>query len=778
MRSRYLWPALVVVGILVGVAGTLLINRTYFFVDDTQIGAYGQWYEIGTRILGGNWSPINPLVWQSGNYLAEGAWGLYSPPLWLIGVASHAVPNALWFSTGVKVVCLVVGGLGAYVLSRSFGVARGFAAAVGVAAPFVGVTFYLDAPSWVNGLLAWSFFGLAWGLSRRAVLTGKGVVLAVVASVLLVGIGYFHATLFLAVALAATLVEAILRKHLPTVLRGLVVSVCAGLFAVVVHLPALLTSGVSGRVQSIVNTGLLTADLSGIVASNTPVGVPQVGLWGVNFPDAPLLYTAWFLPLFFFLDWTKLIPLLRARLSVLIVLGVALVGVLLPSDFGPLRIPIRMMPYFSLPLLIVLALGLSLALLNPVPRRRLVAATAYIVASAWLTFVQSPKYGMPVLAITVVTIAVFWVLFRLANPRRSAPDVVGQTPEPAPGLTRRRTVLLPLVMIVGAFSVVWPQHWEHPTGPLSDYQVPRLVSDLRSPLQEATGDVLVVGGITDGIIHPEDWAETSIGNLWYVPEARVQNAYTSVFYPGYQDALCMVYQGSTCADLYTRLFTEQADTGNLLVDDLGVSSIQLVKRVFTANEWQSVPEGWTVVEDTDLTRLIVRDSPVEGAGGVVWTSDGLTVSAVESGEDSVSFVVDSVPDGGGTVALSRISWPGYEVSNGTVSDELIDGFLMAVDVPASSEGQTVSVTFKNPGWQVQTTAAGLLILVLVLWTGLTIVARARRRSAGTGAGGALLRAATERTPEYSAAATTEPSDQGRLGPAAVRADARSEESHV
>ncbi|GGF00840.1 hypothetical protein [Mycetocola zhadangensis] len=727
MRSRFLWPLLVVLAILAGAAGTLLVNRSYFFVDDTQIGAYGQWYEIGTRILEGNWSPINPLVWQSGNYLAEGAWGLYSPPLWLIGLASHLVPNAMWFSTGVKVVCLVLGGLGMYVLSRTFAATRPFAAAVAAALPFVGVTYYLDAPSWVNGLLAWSFFGFAWGLARRAIFRGKGLVLSIFVCMLLIGIGYFHATLFLAVALAATLVEAILLRHGPTMVRGFVVSIGAGLFAVIVHLPALLTAGVSGRVQSVVNTGLLTADLSGIFASSTAVGVPQVGLWGVNFPDAPLLYTAWFFPLFFFIEWSKLAPLLRARVSVIVVLTVALVGVLLPSDFGPLRIPIRMMPYFALPLLVILAVGLSRAFLRPVPRRRFVAAVAFTVSSAWLTFVQSPKYGPAILLFTGVALLVFALIYRLTSAPTSQATGSPSGHLRSGRLTGLSATAVPVLMLAGACLVVVPQHVVHPNGPLTDYKVPHSVSDLRSPLAGAAGDVLVVGGIVDGIVHPDDWGETSIGNLWYVSDARVQNAYTSVFYPGYQDSLCMVYQGSTCADLYRKLFEIQPDTGNLLVDNLGVSSIQLVKRVFTANEWETVPAGWEIVEDSDQTRLISRKTQIAGAGGVVWTSEGMSVSNVVSSEDSVTFVADSVPAGGGSLALSRISWPGYEVSGGTVSSEPMDGFLMSVDVPASSEGQRVTVAFVNPGGKVQIIAAVLLVVLVLTWTVLWLAAKVQRR---------------------------------------------------
>lgn len=736
VQSRFFWPLSVVAAVVVGAALPLLVNRGYYFIDDTQSGAFGQWYEIGTRLLEGNFSLINPLVWQSGNYLAEGAWGLFSPVLWIVGLGSHWVPSALIFSTGLKVVCLVAGALGTYLLARTFQVTRAWSAAVAVAVPFAGVTFYLDATSWVNGLMAWSMWAVAWALTRRAVFAGKSPTLALGACVGMVGIGYVHATLFLAIALAATIVEAILARHRPSIVRAFSVAFGAGLFAIVVHLPGLLTVGSSGRVQGVVNTGLLTVDLSGLVASNSPIGIPQVGIFGQFFPSAPLVYVSWLLPLFAFVAWRRLIPVLATRMSIVILLGASIIGVLLPSDLGPLRIPLRMMPYFTVSLLLVLAIGLSLARAPKITRTRFLAGGAYAAFGGCLTIFQGPQYAGVVVLATAASIAVLWLMYRVSS--------MGGLPwTPAARSDRMRGAsgwIVPALAIVASIGFIYPQHLVHPSGPLLNYQVPTTVDSYKHLLSGAKGDVLVVGGPIGGAIQTNDWKETTVANLWYIPDAPVQNAYTSVFYPGYGDATCMAYQGVTCPELLTKLFAPQPDTAQDLVDDLGVSSVQIVKSSVPEKLWSQVPAGWHIAHDSDLTRLIVRDEPVPGAGGVVWSSEGTKVTVVHEDDMGVSFRVDEVGAAGGEVGLSRIAWPGYSISGGTLAPELINDFMMGIDVPASSEGQIVTVAFRAPGWPAQVAAGLLLVALLTTWTVARQFGRIRGRAGrpGTSAGWTVL----------------------------------------
>jgi hypothetical protein len=740
VQSKIVWPILVVVAVLVGASVPLLFDHGFYFVDDTQSGAFGQWYEIGRRVLDLDWSLINPRVWQSGNYLAEGAWGIFSPLLWLVGIGAYYAGNALIFSTVIKVTFLLLGAVGIYALARNFGALRPWSALVAVAAPLAGFTLYMDASSWVNGLMAWSFLPLTWVLARRAVLQAKSPVLPILSAICLVGIGYAHATIFLALVLGALIVEAFVSKHRPSIVRAFGLAFAAGSFAVIVHLPGVLTAPVTGRTSTYENSGLLTVNLSGLFASSTPVGTPSMLFFSGNFPYAPLLYIAWFLPLLAFVDFGRLWGLLRARLSIVIILIAALIGVLLPSDFGALRFPVRMMPYVTLAVLLLLAVGLSHATAAVIGRGRFLLAGGFVLVGAGLTWAAAPQYIKLLLLVTVIILAALWVAYRILS-GRGLPFLGSNT---SGRLAGRGVATLGWTGIALTVLLLVPQHVSSPTSPLPDYNVPVDVSEYQDQLQSAEGDVVVVGGVPD-VNDPDAWDELLVGNLWYVAEEDVQNAYSAVYYSPYNNLTCMSYNGSTCPDLYDRLFEPMDETGLTAADLMGISSVQSVKGVVPRRDWNDVPDGWAIVEDSDQTRLIVRDEPVPGAGSVVWSSEGTEVSVLSEDAMGVTFQVDAVGPDGGQVALSRIPWPGYEAEGATISDEPVETFLLGVDIDASQVGQTVTVSFHSPGYPLQLAAAALILLILLGWPVLRLIGR--RRDGNTNAVGRLAVGSRRPAPE-------------------------------
>jgi hypothetical protein len=720
VQSKIVWPMLVVVAVLAGASIPLFFDPGFYYVDDSQSGAFGQWYEIGRRVLDLDWSLVNPRVWQSGNYLAEGAWGILSPVLWVVGIGAHLTGSALIFSTVIKLLCLLLGGLGVYALARNFGALRPWAALVAVAAPLAGFTLYMDAPSWANGLMAWSFLPLTWVLARRAVLQAKSPVLPILSGIALVGIGYAHATIFLAITLGALIFEAFLTKHRPSIIRSFALATASGSFAVIVHLPGLLTAPVTGRTSGILNTDLLTVNLSGLFASSTPVGTPSILFFSGQFPYAPLLYIAWFLPLLAFVDLGRLRMLLRSRRSIVVVFIAALIGVLLPSDFGALRFPVRMMPYLTLAVLLLVAVALSHALATVLSRNRFLLAGGMVLVSAALTYASGPQYVKVLLVVTVVILVAVWLSYLILADRRL--PVVGNNS--SGWLAGRGISTVAVAGIAVTLILLVPQHVASPSSPLPDYSVPNDVSDYQQQLENAEGDVIVVGGVAD-TNDADAWDETLVGNLWYVTEEDVQNAYSAVYYSPYNSLTCMSYNGSTCGGLYDRLFEEMPETGLTPVDLMGISSVQVVKDIVPRKDWTVVPEGWHIVDDTEKTRLIVRDEPVAGAGSVVWSSEGTEVTVLHEDAMGVTFSVDAIGADGGQVALSRIPWPGYQADGATVSAEPVDTFLLGVDIDADQLGKTVTVSYYAPGYPLQFAAAGLLLLVLLGWPLLRLIGRRR-----------------------------------------------------
>ena len=286
-----------------------------------------------------------------------------------------------------------------------------------------------------------------------------------------------------------------------------------------------------------------------------------------------------------------------------------------------------------------------------------------------------------------------------------------------------------------------PQHMSAPASPLRDYGSPTAIADYKPQFANARGDVLVLGDIPDVAAHPEAWDETLAGNMFYINDASVQNAYSSVYYPSYQANLCMYYNGSTCAEAYSMLFAENEQTDlPPLADLLGVSTVQSLKAVIPEDAWSAVPDGWQVVEDTPLARTIVRDDPIDGAGGVSWLSPGTGITVLHQDAMGVSFRVDTVPDDGGTAMLSRIPWPGYSATNAAVVDGPLHPLLLAVAIDGETEGDVVTVSYWSPGWQVQVFAGVLIVLLLGAWVLLRRIPRRDDSRIGTWAGGARARA--------------------------------------
>ncbi|PPF67022.1 hypothetical protein C5E16_10030 [Clavibacter michiganensis] len=732
MRSKLLWPTAAVAATMVGALIPMLFFRRYYFVNDTEAGAFGQWWEIGDRLLSGNWSLLNTTVWQSGNYQAEGAWGIYSPFIWVIGLGSHVLFDAALYATIVKLVCLAIGSVGFHVLARSYGIPRAWAAAVAVAAPLAGFTLYYDAPSWVNGLMAWCWWPLAVGLTRRSVLLNRTPYGGIAASLLLVGIGYVSTTLMLAASLAAILLEAVLRRDRGAIWRALAASTIAGLFTIVVHLPGLLTASVSGRNEGVVNTGFLGVDLTDLAISGIPTGGPFMETYGGQFPGSPLTYITWLLPLVVLIRPRELARLLRSRPSLVIIAIVAVIAVSAPSQIGPLRFPVRVLPYVAGSVLLILALGLSRARRTLVTRRHLLAASLIVLGTGGLMVLQAPREWRAIVVGMIVSAVLVTIAMGVAGAQLgragALPGVRGIVrSRDAAGVTRR----LAVVAVAGTLFALVPQHAFSPASPLSSYWLPSDVVEYSTQLPGSRGDVLVVGWSNDSF-----YDESLVGNSWYVTGKPVQNAYSSVYYPGYSSAVCMQYNGFTCGQLYEQLFepVEGSDTGTDLVDLLGVSTVQVVKiqrgldssRAVPSAQWKVVPAGWHVAQDTPHTRLIVRDEPVGGAGGIAWSSEGTVATVVRSDPMGTTFRLDSVPADGGRVALSLIPWPGYQIDRGELTRDPVDGMLLGVDVSPEDEGQTVTVSFWSPGWQVQLGCGILAVLLVAAWA---LLRRRARRDA-------------------------------------------------
>jgi hypothetical protein len=716
LSAGRLWPLALAVTLLLAGLLPLVWESRYYYSGDTQVAYLGWWFRLGEEVRAGHWPLLDVQSWRAGNAIAEGQWGLFSPLSVAIGVLASVAPNVVTFLTVVKIALVVVSGLGVYLLVRSYRVPRPAAFVAGLLAPLSGQSQYGDWPSWAAGLMVTALVPWAWWGIRR-VMAGAHPLPALVCCYLVVTIGYVYGTLYLALVCAGCLLECALARNRAALVRVFGIGCVSALVAVAVYLPGILTSPVTIRsAWVIVGHGIWTVDPATLFSSVLPV-VQVHGEIAVN------RYVTWVIPLLVWVDWGRLRRQWRELSALLFTTGVLLVWVLGPNRMGPIRWPLRVLPAFTLMLVVLLVVVLVRTSHRPPGRIRLMLSLGWVVGAFAVVTVRlgqveaAPVAGALVVGVLLVMV---WAAVR------------GKGLGPAA-----------VVAALGTLAVLVTQHAVVPDPPSQDRQMPARAVDYRQQLSTAVGDTFMVG---DPSYSWRDFKGASrellIGSTWYLNGHPVHNAGTAISYRDYDDRFCIDWSGSTCPTALDELFARSQRTRQRWVDLMSVSTLLIARGVYrqhrAAGRLADPPPGWHVSDVGRWSRTWVRDTPLPTAGGPVWTSSGTRVSALSSTDRDVSFRVEQVPRGGGEVVLSRLAWPGYQVHGDVPGARLsrpVGGMLISVDLPPNARGRTVTLHYAPPSWWLAIGCWWLAIGLAALWSVLSSVRRRRTPGPATGNAG-------------------------------------------
>jgi hypothetical protein len=493
--------------------------------------------------------------------------------------------------------------------------------------------------------------------------------------------------------------------------------------ALTVFLPGALSASVTNRSSTMIgNDGYMSIDLGGLFSSTIAAGYPQVASWWWSGQTAtsPVAYVAWFLPLLVFVDWQRALAFSRrAELRDVFVVFCMSVGyVLLPTVMGPLRYPVRFMPYVALTAILITVVLLSRCRVAKPNGKRMLAAASLIAIAVYISWAQLPSHYLVLLACGIGAIGgigLVWLLLR----RRAA--------HPSGLPAGRLSSLIALVMTVVSLGMTVVQHYDTPESPLFRANVPADTSLPKNVLAGLEGDTIVIG---DPLVYGSDpaaWNETLMANMWYLSPANVQNRYQLIGFAAYNSIMCLEYLGGTCPELLPALFEEREATGMLRVDQLSIDNIQILTADVPEELRATVPEGWSETRNTERTVVWSRDEPLGPAGDVVWSSVGTEVTTLAQSDTSVSVRVDAVPASGGQIVLSRLAWPGYTASNANVSAAAVDGYLLGVDLDKAAVGEVVEITFRPPGWVFEVASWLLAVGGILVWSAVSLVLARRRR---------------------------------------------------
>ena len=707
----WLWGVAAVVVVVAAGLTPLLFNTAYFWRGDTQIAYYGAYYHLGEELRQGHYPLMEPFAWRGGNHIVEGNFGLLSPLVMVIGIVATFADDAIFYFTLVKLVFLGVAAAGAYLLTRSYGGARPMAFVVGVLVPLSGFTLYLDSPTWFPGLVVSGLLAVTWWAMRGCLLRGRNPFPTLLAGSLLACMGYVFGTAMLAVVVVACMVDALRARGLGAAGKGLLLGILMGIPALVVRLPFALSASVTSKLEGgFQSTGMGDTTISDLL----------LGMLPNNGEEAPLFYVSWLLPFLVFIDWRKFRTKWGDLVGLFLVWGVAMVWAFAPSHMGPLRYPMRLMPYVVLCTVLLGAIAFTRSRYPQLSFKRLVLALLITAVSGYITASAALPYWRAQLAVTLVVAIGLTVLWLLLRPRSISLRWLPRSAGVAAAFVGLWTIL-----------VIGVQHHYRPEPFAVDRGMPGAISKYQAQLPGTVGDTFMVGHV-DRIVEPGTKPKplVLIANSWYISGLRMANVHANTGHSAFSQRYCFDYLGFTCKDVLRTLMSQEPHTGLSRADLLSVNSIVLLKSDIGPKVARNPPPGWHIADKERMSVIWTRDEPVPTAGGVVWTSDGLEVEEVTRDDESIRLKVGEVPPDGGEIVLSRIDWPGYQVTNADVVDP-VDDYLLTLRVSPDQANSEIDVRYAPPHWNFLLAGLGAAAAIGLVWSVgaavLPVVRRRRRR---------------------------------------------------
>ncbi|MGX7052666.1 hypothetical protein [Leuconostoc citreum] len=679
----------------------LIFFHRFYFLDDTQRGAIGQWYEVGKLLSQGHLPIFNAAAQGSGNYLAEGQWGTFSPLVWLIAFTVYHSSNFVIFSTVFKIILLVVLGLGAFFLAHSMHVDKKYAIIYGFITPFVGFTLFAGAASWVTDLMVSALFPWFWWAFRRFLEKNTGPILVFLIGYSIITIGYVFGTIMLIMTMLGSLIAFIMNKHWQSVKKTVLLGVSLAAATIAVYLPGIAIATVTLRNTSgIFNNNFLSPNLSDLLFSFSPVGYSEMNSWwtagGVTY--MPFMYIGWPLLLIAFLNFKAIRSFINNHKTDLIQWVVPfLIAFLLlfgPDSVGPLRFPVRMMAYFGQLLLLMLVMVISQVGLT-FNKARIWFLTSIVLLGTYLEVSNTPARLKSVLVINLIIGLVIIAIAYISSGGKKFQYKNHRFNIKKPAIT-----ILSLAIVISFFSMIVQQRTigrqrdsiqqQHITYRYVDYDMPAKKADILNMAKKYKGNTVVLGNSSHIIM----------GNDWYVTDNDSMNVYTPVGFKKFSDD----FRGGDPTRIpvkhYNKLFTLDKTTQLPLVDLLKIDTIAVGneddKKIYqNLIHRKNVPNGWRLTSYNRDFAVIQRNVSVGQVGSVAWSSLN-SIKQVANNNYQVKIYVPA-HDKNEKVVFSRTAWPGYHVIGH--SAKLITplrGYLTQIEVPASHVPKTITLRFEPP----------------------------------------------------------------------------------
>jgi len=678
-----------------------LASRQFYLSGDT----IAQWLPVSRRIgdllIAGDSHLMDPTMWRGGNFVAEGRFGLWNPLALLLDVAVLQLDDLAVAMLLVVMVHLLLLATGVYLLAREYDAAPWPAAAVGLAAATGGWTIWMDAAWWIPQLASFAFTPFVWVAARRVARGAGGPIWIVIAAALCVTSGNPYSNIVFFVIVVAVAAEFGDRRRLAPLLGLAAALVSIGLLVIFLYVAFRQTSVVGTRESALSNDETWSPGAGDFLTLSSPTSTPFVPNFGRAVLGFPAVYLSWFvLPLAPWLRWRHLVG--RRYAGVAIFAGVLFMLSLGPSEFWLFRWPLRLVPYLYLPVLIAFAVLLSHGVATDLVRRR-VGVTAGIVAAggylAWSDVPEDLRWHFA----AVVLVAVATAVTLLVGIRSR----IGVGP----------------VMIVATLAVLAFQlQWRPLNESVRHYRMPDSAASYEALFGDRyVGNVVQIGGFDalpgDQRSPESGYRDLAFGSAMSIGGTASVTQYSGIGFVAHDQALCLVFDGSTCADAWDRLWQTVGASGASLADVLRAETIVVQRSLLDTADFPAPTRRWEIAEVTDAAVVWRRTEPLPWPGAGLSDVGGplAVIEAASTGAHSESLTFERGGEGPVQLTFARLAWPGYTATLDGQPLTIGTGpaGLLTVDIPADADGGEVSVSWKPPYWRTSLAALALSVLVAI-----------------------------------------------------------------
>ncbi len=670
--------------VLIGLYATLipfLTNPKFFFNDDEQNQHYPYFIDIGQHLRHHQWPGITLSTFYGGNLIIDWQYALFNPFSLLLYWIICPIQNLLLVGLFLVGIYLTLLSLGGYWLGRVFSVNRIFSLTIAACLVMNNFIQYVYCDSWITGLISITWFIWAWVLLEQYRKGGHTLSLGALVCLIYLTItsGFPHTMLALAFLMFAYFLELVfIQRSQDKALKLLMINVGAFMATAPFLLPALFSFSLMVRPNGIQSAGMFMPDLGSVLNLSSTFYCPRIHLFWHEYPYYPMMYLGWFIiPLLPIICWQTAAFALRPRLGLIIFGSIALFMLMGPESLGPIRWPIRFLPFFHISILVAFFLVISAPGVFRITKFRL----GFIAAILVFQFTSSVSVFPHSLSLQVIVCGCSFVMFataiRLVHYKNLHPL----------GLLFLAGMLLcfPFTHLIAPINVdlidsnpTIQNDSANPTAarPFSGYQmlISPLTNDNRQDIGFAAEGIYAGTPTINGYSSLEHVGLLSRthGHVWFeVPDT----------------------------DGVDFLFAIEPTTHESRLSLMRVNRVLLFNDYFDYAK-PAIGRDWIPTSRGEFATRLENSAPNDANTTLSFASEGIAVTPKgEVTGEHEQLQITANPNGGQLV-FARLFWPGYEayLDGKPIAVQPLDNIFVKLNLPPRALGE-LTLSFVPPGFK-------------------------------------------------------------------------------